>query len=240
MSKLPKAPLIEVIFEIRWAVSGQKELQEVQYLYGDLYPLLKENYPFRETIQNLPVELFINVPTHRFRTAPNDYPLVQVGPGIVTVNTVDSKYFWSEFEDLILEVVEKLNTVYAFKESHNVRLILQYIDLLRFDFEDGDILTYLKENLGISITQGFYHGNSISKNLVLGLNYENELGSLNVNINRGKDAKGGDGIAIQTNLTSGIVKFETSVIKTWVEKAHELCSNSFKEMTKGKLYESFK
>ncbi len=146
MSKLPKAPLIEVIFEIRWTVTGQKEFQEAQYLHGDLYPLLKEKFPFREITQNLPVEFFANLPTHRFRTAANDYPLVQVGPGIVTVNTVDSKYFWDEFEMLILEVVNVLGTVYSFKENHNARLVLQYIDLLSFDFDKGDILRGVTQN----------------------------------------------------------------------------------------------
>lgn len=240
MSKLPGAPLIEVIFEIRWTVTNQAERQEVQYLHGDLYPLLKDKFPFRETIQTLPAELLISVPTHRFRTALNDYPLVQVGPGIVTVNTIDSKYYWNEFETLILEVLQKLSEVYNFKESHNAKLVLQYIDLFKFDFEKGDILKYLQENLNISVKQGFYTGNSISKNLVLGLNYENELGFLNINVNRGKDAQGADGIVVQTSLTSGTTKVEHAVIKSWIEKAHELCSNSFKEMTKGNLYEQFK
>lgn len=49
MSKLPKAPLLEVIFEIRWTVT-QKEVEEVKYLHGDLFPVLKNEYPHRESV----------------------------------------------------------------------------------------------------------------------------------------------------------------------------------------------
>ncbi len=238
MSKLPLAPLIEVLFELRWQIHGAKEMEEIQYLHGDLFPLLKKNFPFRETIQNLPLELALNVPTHRFRAAENDYPLVQVGPGLVTVNTIDSKYYWDEFEALILEVVSKLSEVYTFSAGNNMRLVLQYIDLLEFNFEKSDILSYLNQYLNIKIEQSFYRG--ISKNLILGLGFKNDLGSLNVNISRGKNSKGVDGIAIHTNLMSDPIQFEQSQIKDWIGKAHELCSSSFKEMTKGSLYESFK
>ncbi|HWC54327.1 MAG TPA: TIGR04255 family protein [Chitinophagaceae bacterium] len=242
MSKLPKAPLIEVIFEIKWSVQGTQEAQGVQYLHGDLYPLLKTEYPYREAVNpHVPMELMlVHAPTHRFRTAANDYPLVQVGPGLVTVNTVDSKYFWNDYEDRIMAVLEKLKSVYTFKPHSNVHLALTYIDLLKFDFQKGDILKFLDEYLNISIKQGFYKGQSAAGNVLLVLNYPTEQGSLNLNIGRGKDNKGFDGITINTNLVSGNIKPEIPLIRDWLNKSHELCSGLFKEMTKGKLYESFK
>lgn len=238
MSKLPKAPLIEVIFELRWSITPQ-EIQEIQYLHGDLYPLIKDTYPFRETLQSIPIEFLVSAPTHRFRTAANDYPLVQVGPGLLTINTTDAKYFWEEYEKQVLDVVERLRQVYTFKDSYNVKLVLQYIDLIKFDFEKEDIIKFLYENLNITIKQGFYKDNQITKNLSLGLGFENELGLLNVSINRGKNSRNEEGIAIQTNLTSRVVKPEIKTIKEWLHSAHELCSTSFKEMTKGALYDSF-
>lgn len=72
------------------------------------------------------------------------------------------------------------------------------------------------------------------------MNFENDLGSLNLSISRGKNNKGEDGIAIQTNLTSGIiVDSKISVISDWLSKAHELTSGLFKEMTKGDLQNFF-
>ena len=241
MSKLPKAPLVEVIFEVRWVIQS-KELQEMQYLYGDLYQLLKEEYPVRETVNpQVPVDFFlIHAPIHRFRKSKGGYPLVQIGPGIMTVNTVDSAYFWEEYEQRIIDAVEKLKSIYAFKHQHNVTLSLQYIDLLRFNFGASDIIRYLEEYLHISIKQNFYSGPASAQHVGLVLAFPNQLGTLTVSLGRGKNIKGADGLAIQTGIKSSTIKPETDFVKNWLNEAHELCSNSFKQMTEGKLYESFK
>ena len=78
---------------------NKSDLSKVQYLYGDLYSELKQKYPHRESIvpTEIPLDILINQPVHRFRSAPNDYPLFQVGPGIITLNTTDSKYYWNTF-----------------------------------------------------------------------------------------------------------------------------------------------
>ncbi|MFM7429013.1 MAG: TIGR04255 family protein, partial [Flammeovirgaceae bacterium] len=215
-------------------------LQEFHYLHGDLYPLLKDKFPFRETTQNLPMVDLINLPTHRFRYAANDYPLVQVGPGIITINTIDSKYFWEDYEKLILEVMQVLSKLNLLRGRHNINLSLRYIDLLRFNFQKADVISYLRDNLNVRIEQAFYKNDSISNNIAVNLNYENDLGYLNVNIGQGKNANGEDGIAIQTSVMSRPVQFDEIVVKDWIGKAHELCSSSFKNMTKGSLYDSFK
>jgi uncharacterized protein (TIGR04255 family) len=238
MSKLPQAPLIEVIFELRWTITPH-DTQEIQYLHGDLYPLIKDEYPFRETLQALPIEFLLNAPTHRFRTAANDYPLVQIGPGVLTVNTIDAKYFWEDYEKKILDAIGKIQTVYKFKESNRIKLVLQYIDLINFDFEREDIIEFLKENLSVVVSQQFYNPQPITKGLALNFTFENDLGTLNVSFNRGKNLKNEEGIAIQTNLTSYESNIKSMDVRTWLESAHELCSQLFKQMTKGKLYEEF-
>ena len=240
MSKLPKAPLIEVIFEIRWNASGNEELLRTQYLHGDLFSEIKDKYPHRESIQSIPIDIFINnVPTHRFRVAPKGYPLVQVGPGILTVNTIDSKYDWTEYQKSILEVVSKFLDVYKFSENQELTLVLQYIDLLKFDFEKEDVYQFLEKDLNIVVKQEFYKSSLFSNNVLLGLTYETNLGLLNIVISRGKNEEIGEGILIQTSLNKKIPTNPES-IKIWLETAHEFCSTTFKEMTRGRLYESFK
>lgn len=239
MSKLPHAPLIEVIFELRWTTQNQKLLLENQYLHGDLYPRLRKKYPFRETIQTLPPELFLQAPTHRFRTEQGGYPLVQVGPGILTVNTTDQTYFWNDYEKRILEVIENLQEVFPLNRLDNITLVLQYIDLLKFEFDKNDIGSFLKENLNIELKQNFFQ-ESNPRNINLSLNFETKLGVLSVNIGRGKDLSGFDGIAIHTNLSSVGIAPDPDKIKAWLSEAHELCSSSFKKMTNGNLYDSFK
>jgi len=69
MSKLPNAPLLEVIFELRWKITNKNDLAKYQYLHGDLYSILKNSYHFRESLApvEIPVEVLINKPIHRFR-----------------------------------------------------------------------------------------------------------------------------------------------------------------------------
>jgi len=232
---------VEVIFNSSQQSMRRDSLKPYVLVNGDLYPLLKSEYPYREAVNPfVPADLLMHVPTHRFRTAVNDYPLIQVGPGLVTVNTVDSKYFWDEYETRVLEVIEKLQRVYPLQNQHNVHLVLQYIDLIRFDFQHGDVLNFLEENLNISIKQGFYRPKAVAGNLLLVLNFPTELGALNVNIGRGKDNQGFDGIAINTSIVSDTIKPERVILKDWLTKSHECCSTIFKDMTRGKLYDSFK
>ncbi len=238
MSRLPKAPLIEVIFELRWNSLDQND----HYFQGDLYPLIKDKYPHRESVvlPGMPAGSFVfGGPTHRFRAEPNGYPLIQAGPGVLTVNTIDSKYSWTEYEGWIIEVLKKLNQIYTFNNNHNVRLTLQYIDLIKFDFTKDDVISFLKDNLHVTVSQQFYPTKSAAKNVGLALLYENELGSLNIGISRGQNNLREDGIAIQTNLTSGIIVPEIGVVSDWLRKAHKLTSDLFKEMTKGKLQNDF-
>ena len=239
MSRLPKAPLIEVIFELRWTLSG-KELQDAQYLHGDLYPKLKDKFPFREIVQSgIPVEFAMQLPTHRFRSDAGGYPLVQVGAGILTVNTTDPKYFWGEYENLILEVLENFYSVYSFPPSKKVTTVLQYIDFLKFDFKNDDIIKFLDENLNLSVSQTFYKSDSGAKNMTLVLHFENALGLLVFTLGSGKNSGGQDGIIIQTSITRNNSESDTGSIKDWLDEAHKLCSNMFKDMTRGKLYSTF-
>lgn len=89
MSKLPKAPLVEVVFELRWEIAEKADLMQVEYLYGDIYAELKDKYPHRERILpiEIPVDLTVNKPVFRYRANKNSYPLIQLGPGLITLNT---------------------------------------------------------------------------------------------------------------------------------------------------------
>ena len=44
MSKLPKAPLLEIIFEINWDITNKNDIVKFQYLHGDLFSNLKDKY----------------------------------------------------------------------------------------------------------------------------------------------------------------------------------------------------
>jgi uncharacterized protein (TIGR04255 family) len=242
MEKLPNAPLLEIIFELRWKVDSKAELSKCQYLHGDLYALLKEDYPYRESLisPEVPIELYISVPAHRFRTSQEKYPLVQVGPGLITVNTTGDEYYWNDFEKKINSVLNRFSQVYKFESEQKVSLALQYFDFLLFDFSKDNVHEYLTNNLNVNINQNFHKSETSPTGFNFGFQYQTKIGVLSVLMNRGKNLKKEDGIIIQTSILNSELHGETKIINSWLEEAHSFCSNLFKNMMKPSMYESFK
>ncbi len=243
MSRLPNAPLLEVIFELRWNALTQEATKKWQYLHGDLYSLIRDKYPVRELINNVEVPkeiLFhfqVGQPIHRFRPAQDTYPLVQLGPGLLTLNTVDRKYSWTEYSKNILDISNKFFEVHPIKDS--LALNLQYFDFFSFDFENSNVLDFLSKNLKIDMKQGFQVPNRNLDSLDLGLTYNITTDSrifigLNKGINEGKD-----GLILRTMCQGKNISPKIESIHDWIEKSHEMVSQLFKDMTSGEMYESF-
>ena len=129
MSRLPNAPLLEVIFELRWQIKEKEELNKYQFLIGDLYSSIKENYPSRESLvpPQVPTDILINNPFHRFRKGKNEYPLVQIGPGVLTLNTTDDNYFWKDFYTWSESLVTNFFDVFIL-ENEAFKSNLLYLD----------------------------------------------------------------------------------------------------------------
>lgn len=106
--QLKSPPLVEVILEMRWRVgpasqpdqtSGRRGAVSVvpaemtvdpsyDLLVGRMFDRLSAIYPFHERLPSamVPAEMVPFLVQHRFRRAQGSWPLVQVGPGIVTLN----------------------------------------------------------------------------------------------------------------------------------------------------------
>lgn len=241
MSKLPKAPLIEVIFELRWQIKQKSDLTKHQYLIGDLYSSIKNDYPIRESLAppEVPVDVLINNPVHRYRADKNKYPLVQVGPGVLTLNTTDDNYFWEEF----FEWADKLTTIFfeVFPiGSETFKPNLLYLDFFKFDFKSDNVINYINRVFNITVDQAFIKDTGNPFNLNTGFFYETELGDLSVTLKKGQNAKKEQGIVMQTMLHGKEPMTKKDNILSWLNNAHSYSSDLFKEITKGDLYNSFK
>ena len=101
MSSFKNPPLIEVIFELRWSLEDSDAFSRSQFLFEDLYSTFSKEYPFRENILDIttiPLPILNGQPVRRFRKAENSYPLLQVGPGILTLNSDNRNYIWEDFK----------------------------------------------------------------------------------------------------------------------------------------------
>jgi uncharacterized protein (TIGR04255 family) len=238
--KLNKAPLQEVIFELRWAVLSSQELSKFNFLHGDLFNLLKDSLPFREqlVLPEIPAELLINNPVYRFRPKEAGYPLIQVGPGILTTNTIDEDYLWKNFSGFTNNTVSQFLKVYSFEPDTKLSLSLRYIDFLPFSFSENNVFDFINTNLQLNTSQNFFSSVKNPGDANFSFSYDTDFGTFNLILSKGKN-KDQVGIAIHFRMSKISVDTKIEDIIIWINNAHKICSDSFINLTKGKLYDSF-
>jgi len=191
MSKLPNAPLIEVIFELSWIANTSKEHEKFQFLLGNMYNKLKDTYPKRFNLVQMPIalpfDIFNNKPMYRFRKEENSYPLYQLGPGLLSINTVDSVYIWEHFEEEIQRILSVFKDSYDFDNNTRLNVALKYIDFYPFDFNEN-LRLFLSDNLHLEIKDNVPMENTPNL-LTFSTGYNTEKGQFNYSISRASKSK---------------------------------------------------
>lgn len=245
MSKLPNAPLIEVVFELRWNINSKTELIDFQYLHGDLYSLIKDSFPVRENLvpPDIPFEALQTIPVFRYRKDYNSYPLIQIGPGVISFNTNDDVYVWEDFKDNVNLLIDNINKIYPKFETLNKTASLVYIDFFKIDKSKFNSLEFINHNFNINIVSDILPdiNNKVLKEVSHTFSYIVENNSLTLNIAEGKiNANSNEGLVLQTKINSLITNLKTNELKNWVENTHKLSSDTFKSIVKENLYNTFK
>jgi len=251
--RLSNAPLVEVIFEMKWALNQETPgvLVDPNYslLIGRLYDRIGEtSYPFHEKLptSTMPEEIAGYVIQHRFRVDKEKWPLVQLGPGIITLNETED-YDWAEFESRLNKLMK------AFFESYpdhsNLKIIelsIRYIDAIPFDYRASP-LDYLENEMGIvaKAPAGLFENTGTSENpyafnILLSFPQQIPTGASFLRIAKGKKSSG-DAIVFETGVKSSgdDVPQNPDDIFSWISNSHKLTSNWFNKLFK-KQMESFK
>lgn len=154
--QLANKPLVEAIFELRWALVSQSPGHETdphyKLLLGRLFDRLQSGYPEHEQLPtaNFPDELVGHVVQHRFRSGRDQWPLIQVGPGILTVNST-ADYVWKDFCIRTVNAVDTLHDAHPKVGELKVsKLILRYIDAVEFDDSKENAYAFLRDYLKVS------------------------------------------------------------------------------------------
>ncbi len=251
--KLQNPPLIEVIFEMRWDLrereGGVRSDPHAKIFPGKLSSALGEEYPVYEELptSDIPDEISGYIVQHRFRRAENSWPLVQVGPGIITLNDTES-YEWQDFCHRIEAVLDALFQEYPDKSLLTTNMItLRYLDAYPFDFEEGNIVEFLSAKLGVQnqITPALFETTGVSPVPIdIDLKYsflsQRPPGYLHVGFSRGT-VKGRDSLIGETivrSLEAGEPGTKDEII-SWVLEAHALAHTWFFAMIDDDLLEEF-
>ena len=257
MTELRKKPLVEAILEVRWRLPQPKAGQQLppgdphyQLMLGRFYDRIRSTYPSHEALPaaQVPAGLLGQVVQHRFRTAPNAWPLIQLGSGILTVNDT-TLYTWSDFRHRAIYAVEQFFAAHPNPADLNVeRISLRYVDGIPFDSAGANLTAFLHDQLKLTVElpddvfttvgltpapQAFqWHASypstdgtrMLSAKIVQGMKGNEPSIILDTSVDTA-------GIAIVPNLPEEF--------GSWIDAAHELASGWFKELTKGPLYAGF-
>ena len=161
-SQLPNAPLVEVVFELRWRLIGNEHLPPPFRTDPGLLPLLhafaskadKLGFPNRLDMAR-PEEAMGHAVTTRFRkSAEAAFPLLQVGSGIFAAND-GPLYEWKQFKAHALAgtlaLIESYPRLPGF-EFTPIYMELRYIDV--FDeplLNTPDLLNFLAKGTSLEI-----------------------------------------------------------------------------------------
>lgn len=255
ITKLPNAPLLEVIFEFHWKLEELPGDRKIDPLYsllvGKLYDELKDDYPFHEQLPtaDIPAEIASYVTQHRFRNTEEGWPLVQLGPGVLTVNDA-ADYEWTDFRERIARAVSALSLAY---ESLGGNLTpnavqLRYIDGLPFEFEKEDVFAFLDSMLKVKVElyeKLFEDGRTSKTPKAIDLKFffdsKDPTGDLVIRFARG--ISNGEGALLWETVVAAVQEAmpgDVHSIGSWVDDAHQLVHDWFIRMTEGPLMETFK
>ncbi len=247
MASLSKAPLIEVIFEMRWgsvpaSVKGGRQeinfefpVEEADMLPGRFQTELR-SLGFNTVERPNQMQQMPHVVMHRFREAPNKWPCYQLGLGIFTANQINDGYKWETFEDTVIKGLTALKSVHETGLSglQNVGIELRYQD--GFVLADGEShASFLDKKLNIQFdvskdfadSEKFGGGVEIQK-LVFKSEVKQPLGIIIVTLDPGF-INGKSGFIMNTIVRSSITEQEKILnrLKTWLNEAHEIQRHAF-------------
>lgn len=251
---LKNKPLVEAIFELRWALKTQESGSIVDPHYrivlGSLYSRIRDEYPFHEQLPSasIPDEMAPFVVQHRFRKEQESWPLVQLGPGIITLNATED-YSWDDFSYRIDRLIENFFESYP-DPNINLKvnmLSLRYIDAIGFDYSSEDLFCFLQKNLKVNaeIDSKLFEKCSVDKNpIAFDFRYafpaKEEDSQLNFRVMRAKKNER-DVLLWDTQIVRISDEALSSVVEImkWVSEAHSLAEEWFFGLIEGDLIKRF-
>ncbi len=251
---LKNKPLVEALLEVKWQLPvsktpGIQEDPHYRLLLGRLSERVEGEYPFHEALPTaqIPDAMVAHMVQHRFRTSDGGWPLIQVGPGLMTVNETDA-YIWTDFKERCVRAVDWLFSAHPAKEQLMIQeLTLRYIDAVNVDFSQESVFEFLKDkmNTHISLPDTLFDGERVGQTPA----------AFNWQASFPNDSPGGLmtlRFAVGNHKEKQALIWETLVQAThssipalpdgfseWLDQAHELTDDWFFKLIEGELERRF-
>lgn len=265
-ARLPKAPLAEAVFELRWKLQGDKNIPGVMHSDPALLPLI-ENFTsrikkrgflhFRDMSPALQTGAY-GVARRYYRSSDKPFPLMQIGPGIFATNE-GPQYDWKSFRGQIASGLETLFASYPkvgfFPLTPNF-LELRYVDAFSKGLAGtAAIFSFLEKGTSMKIAfpslledrkvfEGDAKGRILFQRRLKG--YKNA--NFSVDIASGRDTdKNEDIVRMETKIRMEDSDLPTlkepkrfiASIATLLDSAHEVTSSFFKTFVTSQVMGKF-
>jgi hypothetical protein len=261
IERLPKAPLAEVVFELRWKLHGTPDTPDLLKIDPGLVPLLeaftagmkRHGYDFFRDMSPPFQTGAYGVARRFFKSPDNPFPIMQVGPGIFATNE-SSLYEWNAFKAQISVGLRTLFDSYPkitfFKLEPNL-VELRYIDafdksllgtVALLDFLDRgtsvklQLPKILKDEKLFSGEAALWRGLKGWKSSRLSLDIGTGKKGGSEDIVRSETKVQSDGVGVPVLKNPG--KFMRE-LDHWLEFAHGLTRPFFKELVLPDLMQKF-
>lgn len=247
--ELQNKPLVEAIVELRWRIDPEKGDPNYSIFVGRLYNILESKYTYHEPLPTsmMPEQIAGNIVQHRFRAGENGWPLVQVGPGIVTLNETE-KYNWGDFGERANRLARSVYRAYPKAgELKMSSLLLRYIDAVEIEHISKSVLDYVKDKLKVSVVlprQLFESGRTDREakafNLVVAYQTKRPKGTITLRLGIGKK-KGNKALVWETAVQSVDEELPSlpNGFRAWLKAAHNITDDWFFRLIEGELEREF-
>ena len=241
---LPNKPLAEVILEVKWGMPDRPDPNYPRSL-GLLYSQVSGQYPDQSDLpcSQLPPDVAVHMVRHQLRRG-NEWPLVQLGPGVFTFNQAKS-YTWTTFRDEAVRLHPLVCKATNAGESAPLhRLTLRYLDAWLVDDIGCGLDAFIKNRLHVTVgVPNEVFSDSMSTdlcggNILLEYGCSDPEGVLSIQIAQGEQAKK-PAYVLQTLFTSSDEAAQAGWLDfgNWMEKAHGVTKQCFFAMISGDLLE---
>ncbi len=242
--KLKQAPLQEVIFELSWDLpldeSGFPHDLGFEMAQGVFASKIKKDFPVQKRLLPNFSGLRIHpILVHQFWKDEITWPVIQLGPGLLTVNDTDKNYVWKDnFQLNVEKAIAALRTSYE-QEPKIQRVKLQYIDAVEFIPEDHTVADFLKLNMKTELIN-HYRSYGRPRDIHIGQTFNLEMDSiLNLNIQSGIHNKTGNPAIIWTTAIERTTGLDFINLFEWLEYSHQKASETFVKMLNPDFYDTF-
>jgi uncharacterized protein (TIGR04255 family) len=259
--QLSKKPLVEAIFEVRWQIPNQTGESgfdpHFSLMFGRMYEKLKDTYPehVRLPTASLPEDFGCYIVRHQLRKSREAWPLIQLGPGIVTLNDTIN-YNWDDFKQKAVTMTKSLKESYPASDFKIINVQLRYIDAIEFNYDRDHICNFLRDKMktNVVLNPKLFQDTGVSDkpsgfNMIFEFPCSSPNGNIIIRLARGETSKEAldKGMnhktaliwetIIQSNNDQGELTLDN--ITKWLDQAHEITDDWFFKTIEGDLEAQF-